>query len=99
MLGVKCVIAQSYERIHRSNLVGMGILPLQFDDPNILDLLNGEEEFQIDLPEKLSINDQISVTTNTNVKFTCKSRLDTAPEIEYYRNQGILNYVMRKILN
>ncbi len=78
----------------------MGILPLEFiGGQNSESLgLKGDEIFDIILPETLGINDKIQVVANTGTKFEAKSRLDTAPEIEYYRNKGILVYVMRKIM-
>jgi len=101
LLGVKAVIAESYERIHRSNLVGMGILPLQFVNNENADKLNltGEEIFDIKLHDHLKIGEIIDVKTNSGKQFKVKVRLDTAPEIEYYKNRGILLYVLRKIIN
>lgn len=80
LLGVRAVIAQSFERIHRSNLAGMGILPLEFlPGSNAESLkLTGEEEFTIDL-EKLSVRGTVEVTTNKGVNFNTKCRLDTEP--------------------
>lgn len=99
LLGVKAVIAESYERIHRSNLAGMGILPLEFingETPSSLQL-KGDEEFDIHLPEQIVSGQIVNVTTSTGVKFETKLRLDTAPEIEYYKCGGILQYVLRNI--
>lgn len=101
--GVKAVIAQSYERIHRSNLVGMGILPLQFKKGESADSfgLTGKEQFSIDLPAALSggcgCNVEVTCTT-TGTKFTVISRLDTDPELKYFEHGGILNFVLRKLL-
>jgi aconitate hydratase len=99
--GVKAVIAISYERIHRSNLVGMGVLPLQFlegQDPDSLGL-DGKERFSINLTSsELTVKCQLTVTTNTNKTFQVQCRLDTLPEIAYYRAGGILNYVIRNKL-
>ena len=100
--GVKSVIAQSYERIHRSNLVGMGILPLQFKDGESADThgLTGSETFNIDLKGgNIGVGQDITVTTNTGKSFTVICRLDTEPEIEYLKNGGILHYVLRKLNN
>lgn len=100
--GVKAVIAQSYERIHRSNLVGMGILPLQFKSGQNADSLglNGSETFNIDLQGgNLSVGQDITVTTSTGKSFTVTCRLDTEPEVEYLKNGGILHYVLRKLNN
>jgi aconitate hydratase len=79
----------------------MGILPLQFvNDENPESLkLKGDETFDIELPESLKLGDVLNVKTNTGVSFNAKIRLDTAPEMEYYKNNGILLYVMRKIMN
>ncbi|CAD7923229.1 unnamed protein product [Amoebophrya sp. A120] len=100
--GVKAVIAQSYERIHRSNLVGMGILPLQFKKGESAETLGftGKEQFTIDLPAALKdcgMDIEVLCET-TGTKFTVVSRLDTAPELKYFQHGGILNYVLRKIL-
>jgi len=97
--GVKAVIAQSFERIHRSNLVGMGILPLEFKQGENADSLglNGKEQFTFEFePEKVSINQLITVKTNCGKKFQAKLRLDTEVEVEYYKSGGILNYALRK---
>lgn len=98
--GVKAVIAQSYERIHRSNLVGMGILPLQFKAGEGADAhgLDGTEQFNIDLQGgNLKVGQDVTVTTNNGKSFTVICRLDTEPEIEYLKNGGILHYVLRKL--
>jgi len=98
--GVKAVIAQSYERIHRSNLVGMGILPMQFKAGEGADShgLDGTETFNIDLQGgALQVGQDIHVTTNTGKSFTVTCRLDTEPEIDFLKNGGILNYVLRKL--
>jgi aconitate hydratase len=100
--GVKAVIAQSYERIHRSNLVGMGILPLQFKNGQNADSLglNGSETFNIDMQGgNLQVGQDVTVTTNNGKSFTVTCRLDTEPEIEYLKNGGILHYVLRKLNN
>ncbi len=104
LLGVKAVIAESYERIHRSNLVGMGVLPLQFvDGQNIESLgLSGEETFDIaGLNNDLQPGSRVSVTAHkadgTTVQFEALARLDTAIEVEYYRNGGILHTVLRNM--
>lgn len=90
--GVKAVIAQSYERIHRSNLLGMGILPLQFADGEGYESLGltGSETFSITVDGDLAVNQPVKVVSSTGVTFTTKSRLDTEPEIAYYKNGGIL---------
>ncbi|KAM7498298.1 hypothetical protein LguiA_022712 [Lonicera macranthoides] len=102
LLGVKAVIAKSFERIHRSNLVGMGIIPLCFkagEDADSLGL-TGHERFNIDLPSKISEirpGQDVTVTTNTGKSFTCTVRFDTEVELEYFNHGGILPYVIRQL--
>ena len=100
MQGVRAVIAESYERIHRSNLLGMGILPLQFiDGANAESLgLNGSECFTIDMGDNISVGQVMTVRTDSGITFQAKSRLDTDPEVAYFMNGGILRYVLRKLL-
>lgn len=104
LLGVKAVIAQSFERIHRSNLVGMGVLPLTFtNDESWKSLgLTGEESFTIDVPEQLEPGMELNITAETaegkQFKFEVRCRLDSPVEIDYYRNGGILPFVLRKLL-
>lgn len=99
LLGVKAVIAESYERIHRSNLAGMGILPLEFlkEESAMAIGLKGDEEFDILLENNLQIGMIIKIKTSSGLEFNTKLRLDTAPEIEYYKCSGILQYVLRNI--
>ncbi|MFZ9248618.1 MAG: aconitate hydratase AcnA [Candidatus Nanopelagicales bacterium] len=105
LLGVKAVIAESYERIHRSNLVGMGVLPLQFvDGQNVESLgLDGSESFSISGIEKLNENlipQTLEVTAqgkSGEKKFLVKLRIDTPGEADYYRNGGILPFVLRQL--
>ncbi|MFT7288881.1 MAG: aconitate hydratase [Halieaceae bacterium] len=104
LLGVKAVIVESFERIHRSNLVGMGVLPLQFmpgESRQTLEL-GGDELFDIlDLEDKLSAKQLLSAVvhypdgSSRNIKL--QSRLDTAVEVEYYRAGGVLTYVLKRI--
>lgn len=98
--GVKAVIAESYERIHRSNLLGMGILPLQFSEGENAESLGltGSEAYSFDLGGAITVNQAISVTTDSGKTFTVKSRLDTDPEVAYFMNGGILRYVLRKLI-
>ena len=99
--GVKATIAESYERIHRSNLVGMGILPLQFKKGQNADNLGltGKEQFSIKLNGgNLKVGQEIEVTTNHGKKFQAVVRIDTDPELLYYQNGGILQYVLRKLM-
>ena len=104
LLGVKAVIAEGYERIHRSNLVGMGVLPLQFeegDTPQSLGL-TGRETFDIlGVSEGLEPHAHLRVVARTDdgieTSFSCVARLDSAVDVEYYRNGGILHTVLRRI--
>ncbi|GHJ44788.1 aconitate hydratase [Catellatospora sp. TT07R-123] len=103
LLGVKAVIAESYERIHRSNLIGMGVLPLQYPaGQNAASLgLTGEETFTITGVEALNAGTTpktVSVTTDSGVSFDAVVRIDTPGEADYYRHGGILQYVLRKML-
>jgi len=101
LLGVKAVIAQSYERIHRTNLVGMGILPLQFKKGESADSLGltGKETFSINMQGgNFKVGQDVEVTTNTGKKFTVVCRVDTEPEIAYLQNGGILQFVLRKLM-
>ena len=107
LLGVHAVIAESYERIHRSNLVGMGILPLQFQPGENAESLKltGEEVFEItsirDLVENFVPARQIKVKATAGGKtteFTALVRIDTPQEAQYYANGGILQYVLRQLL-
>ncbi|MGA2186267.1 MAG: aconitate hydratase AcnA [Bryobacteraceae bacterium] len=100
LLGVKAVIAESYERIHRSNLVGMGVLPLQFlpnQDRNTLGL-TGEETFTVEgLAAAIDGRSRRAVVEASGKRFEVQVRLDTPMEVEYYRNGGILPYVLRQL--
>ncbi|HQE43090.1 MAG TPA: aconitate hydratase, partial [Phycisphaerae bacterium] len=105
LLGVKAVIAESFERIHRSNLVGMGILPLQFRENENRDTvgLTGTETFSIEgLDDTLKPQQEISVKARredgTELTFKTICRIDTPVEVEYYRHGGILQMVLRKML-
>jgi aconitate hydratase len=104
LLGVKAAIAESFERIHRSNLVGMGVLPLQFlpgQTPASLGL-HGTETFDIHVDDQLKPKQQLKVRAigkaGQAIEFTAVCRIDTPVEIEYYRNGGILQTVLRKML-
>ncbi|MEI6448014.1 MAG: aconitate hydratase AcnA [Actinomycetes bacterium] len=98
LLGVKAVIARSYERIHRSNLVGMGVLPLQFLDGESAESLGltGSETFEIPDIGDGAVPETIEITADGKA-ITVKVRIDTPKEAEYYRNGGILPYVLRNL--
>ena len=105
LLGIKAVIAESFERIHRSNLVGMGILPLQFKegfDRKKLNLLGSELISILDIEKGIKPRDQvdceIKFANGSIKKIKLLSRIDTANEIEYYKNGGILQFVLRNMI-
>jgi aconitate hydratase len=103
LLGVRAVIAESYERIHRSNLIGMGVLPLQFPDGQSADSLGltGEETFAISGITELNEGTTprtVKVATDTGVEFDAVVRIDTPGEADYYRNGGIMQYVLRSLI-
>jgi len=103
LLGVRAVIAQSYERIHRSNLVGMGILPLQFlPDQSPASLgLSGNERYDIaglaGAPKEVTVKATADVGKVTEFRATV--RIDTPQEQQYYRHGGILEYVLRQLVS
>jgi aconitate hydratase len=106
LLGIRAVIAESYERIHRSNLVGMGVLPLQFKEGESAESLGltGKEVYTITgLADDLRPLKEMEVIAKkedgTEIKFNVISRMDSQIEIEYYRNGGILQYVLRQFLD
>jgi aconitate hydratase len=102
LLGVRAVIAESFERIHRSNLVGMGVLPLQFADGDSAESLGltGHETFSIGglegdrLPSEVTVHAQGPAGA---VEFRCRVRIDTPKEADYYLHGGILQYVLRQL--
>ena len=107
LLGVKAVITESFERIHRSNLIGMGVLPLQFPEGESADSLglDGTETFDITgvtalnegtTPRTLAVT--ATKTDGTVVAFDAVLRIDTPGEADYYRNGGILQYVLRSLV-
>ncbi|HVU91753.1 MAG TPA: aconitate hydratase AcnA [Jatrophihabitans sp.] len=102
LLGVKAVIAESYERIHRSNLIGMGVLPLQFPDGESTESLGltGQESF--DITGITAMNEGSTPRTVTvragDKEFEARVRIDTPGEAEYYRHGGIMQYVLRSLL-
>ncbi|PZT86441.1 MAG: aconitate hydratase AcnA [Citromicrobium sp.] len=103
LLGVRAVIVESFERIHRSNLVGMGVLPLQFKDGDTRTSLGltGGDSFTIkglaDLEPGQDVEVEVTREDGSTFGFTALCRIDTANEMEYYRNGGILHYVLRKL--
>ena len=104
LLGVRAVIAESYERIHRSNLVGMGILPLEFKPGENRETLSltGKEMFEITRVTSLSPRSEIAVSAKNDdgseKKFAVVARVDTPEEVTYYKNGGILTYVLRQMI-
>jgi aconitate hydratase len=103
LLGVKAVIAESFERIHRSNLIGMGVLPLQFNDGQNAESLGltGDETFSIEGVTALNeggIPASVKVTAGDK-SFTAKVRIDTPGEADYYRHGGIMQYVLRSLIS
>jgi len=105
LLGVKAVLAESFERIHRSNLVGMGVLPLQYKDGQNAESLGltGQEVFDIEgIPEIEQPKQEVTIKAKkydgSVVTFKAIARLDTPIDISYYRNGGILQTVLRQLL-
>ncbi|WP_308514873.1 aconitate hydratase AcnA [Sphingomonas flavescens] len=103
LLGVRAVIAESFERIHRSNLVGMGVLPLQFQDGENAEThrLTGAEKYTIegiaDLKPRQDVTVKVTRDSGEEFSFTARCRIDTYNELEYYNAGGILQYVLRKL--
>jgi len=105
LLGVKAVIVESFERIHRSNLIGMGVMPLQYKPGDTAASLglDGTEVFDIPIDNDIKARQDVTVTATKadgmQVRFTTTCRLDTPVEVEYYRHSGILHYVLRDFLS
>lgn len=99
LLGIKAVLAESYERIHRSNLVGMGVIPLEYLPGETADTLGltGRERYTISIPENLKPRMKVQVKLDTGKTFQAVMRFDTDVELTYFRNGGILNYMIRKM--
>uniref|UniRef100_A0A8C0XSW1 Iron-responsive element-binding protein 1 n=1 Tax=Castor canadensis TaxID=51338 RepID=A0A8C0XSW1_CASCN len=99
LLGIKAVLAESYERIHRSNLVGMGVIPLEYLPGENADSLGltGQERYTISIPEKLKPRMKVQVKLDTGKTFQVVMRFDTDVELTYFHNGGILNYMIRKM--
>ena len=105
LLGIKAILAESYERIHRSNLIGMGVLPLQYENGNSAESLGltGDEVFTIsgiaeDIRPLKSVTIVAKKQDGSEIKFQAIARMDSKIEIEYYRHGGILQYVLRRFL-
>jgi aconitate hydratase len=105
MLGVRAVIAESYERIHRSNLIGMGVLPLQFLPGESCESLGltGEASYEIvGIEQGLAPGRWLDVTatdaSGNERRFQAQTRIDTAVELSYYRHGGILQFVLRQLM-
>jgi aconitate hydratase len=102
LLGIRFAIASSYERIHRSNLVGMGVLPLQFADGQSVESLglSGRERFDLAALEDGARSLKVTATPDSGepIEFECRVRIDTPKEWLYYRNGGILHFVLRQLL-
>jgi aconitate hydratase len=99
LLGVKAVIVESFERIHRSNLLGMGVLPLQFREGESIDTLGltGRETFDIEPIERPKQELRVSVHGQKDLEFTVTARIDSAIELEYFRNGGILHTLLKRL--
>jgi aconitate hydratase len=103
LLGVRAVIAESFERIHRSNLVGMGVLPLQFREGENAEALglDGAETFSISgvasLKPREDVEVKVTASDGSTRSFTARCRIDTYNELEYFRSGGILHYVLRRL--
>ncbi|XP_056647027.1 cytoplasmic aconitate hydratase-like [Diorhabda carinulata] len=99
LLGVRAVIAESFERIHRSNLVGMGVIPFQFLPGQTAQQLGltGKESYTFDLPPDLKPGQNIKVSTDTGKMFEVILRFDTEVDLLFYKHGGILNYMVRKM--
>ena len=102
LLGIKAVIAESFERIHRSNLIGMGVLPIQLDNTNIQELgIKSSDLVDIKLHSEIKPLEKISVILKQGDdlrELQCTLRIDTINELQYYKSDGILNFVLKNIL-
>ncbi|ELR46544.1 Cytoplasmic aconitate hydratase [Bos mutus] len=99
LLGIRAVLAESYERIHRSNLVGMGVIPLEYLPGENADTLGltGRERYTISIPETLKPRMKVQIKLDTGKTFQAVMRFDTDVELTYFHNGGILNYMIRKM--
>ncbi|XP_053622343.1 cytoplasmic aconitate hydratase-like [Plodia interpunctella] len=100
LLGIRAIIAESFERIHRSNLVGMGVIPLQFTAGQNAETLglNGSEKYTLHVPVDIQPGQLLEVRVDNGKSFHVKARFDTEVDLTYFRNGGILNYMIRKML-
>lgn len=100
LLGVKAILAESYEKMHKNHLIGMGVIPLQFLPGETVDKLGltGKERYTIIIPKELSPGVTVDITTNTGKAFKAAAKFDNQMEVTFYRQGGILNYVARKML-
>ncbi|XP_043536093.1 iron-responsive element-binding protein 2 [Chiloscyllium plagiosum] len=100
LLGVKAILAESYEKMYKNHLIGMGIIPLQFLPEETVDRLGltGKEQYTIIIPKELCPGTTVSITTNTGKAFKAVVKFDNEMEITFYKQGGILNYVARKML-
>ena len=106
LLGVKIVLAESFERIHRSNLVGMGVLPVEFTKGESAETLslNGTEKYTLlDIEKNISPGCELELiierSDTSAFKINVLCRIDTNTELEYYKNGGILNFMLRNLIN
>jgi aconitate hydratase len=103
LLGVRAVLAESFERIHRSNLVGMGVIPLQFADGESAGTyeLDGSEIYSIDgiaaIEPRQDVTVKVTRASGESFDITARCRIDTYNELEYYRSGGILHFVLRNL--
>tara|TARA_Y100001933_G_C18933217_1_gene536258 strand:- start:920 stop:1330 length:411 start_codon:yes stop_codon:yes gene_type:complete len=102
LLGIKAVIAESFERIHRSNLVGMGVLPIQLKSHNLNDLnIKSSDLINVKLTKDIKPLQELEVSIESDVgtlDIVCILRIDTINELQYYKADGILNFVLKNIL-
>ncbi|XP_028661663.1 cytoplasmic aconitate hydratase isoform X2 [Erpetoichthys calabaricus] len=100
LLGIKAVLAESYERIHRSNLVGMGVIPLEYLPGETAESLGltGRERYTVVIPEDLTPRTIVDIKLDTGKTFQARMRFDTDVELTYFRHGGILNYMIRKMI-
>lgn len=97
LLGIKAVLAESYERIHRSNLVGMGIIPLEYLPGDTAESLGltGRERYSVIIPSEITPRMTVNIQLDTGKTFQAKMRFDTDVELTYFHHGGILNYMIR----